>query len=417
MATGVRKRGSRAALPLGLLILLIDGYDLFVLGAVGPSLLAYKPWGASPATLGLLASITALGGAFGAVAAGWAGDRWGRRTPMVLSLAWASAWMLLSAFAPTVGVFAATRFATGLGLGALIPLVLAFVTDVAPERHRSLHVGTALTGVAFGGLAAALLGRAVLPQLHFQWLFLAGAIPIVLLPVVWRVVPREVPSTASAADPVTTAEVSTHRAAQLFTPQHRRATLLFWAASFLGLVLVYGLSTWLPTLMVKAGYDLSSSLEFLITFNIGAIVGTLVVTAIADRGYLKPTTVVCFLLAGVAMFALSTPQPRWLLLLLSAVAGLGALGTQNLVNSYVARYHAPRIRGTALGFSLGIGRLGAIAGPSYLVLVTTLIVIPKAGFYAFVAPAVIGAIAIACIPTRVAVPAPTPVTVTGGLPA
>ncbi len=77
MATGVRTRGSRAALPLGLLILLIDGYDLFVLGAVGPSLLAYKPWGASPATLGLLASITALGGAFGAVAAGWAGDRWG----------------------------------------------------------------------------------------------------------------------------------------------------------------------------------------------------------------------------------------------------------------------------------------------------------------------------------------------------
>lgn len=62
------------------------------------------------------------------------------------------------------------------------------MTDVAPERHRSLHVGTALTGVAFGGLAAALLGRAVLPQLHFQWLFLVGGIPIALLPVVWRVV-------------------------------------------------------------------------------------------------------------------------------------------------------------------------------------------------------------------------------------
>jgi len=380
-------------------ILFIDGYDLFVLGTVGPSLLHYQPWGATPATLGLLGSVTALGMPIGAIAAGWAGDIWGRRTPMTVSLAWISIWMLLSSLAPTLWLFGATRFATGIGLGALIPLVVAFVTDWAPPARRSLFGGIALTGVAFGGLAASLLGRAVLPELHFQRLFLIGAVPLLLTPLVWRLVPREVPAADPEASPP---EGATERraAAQLFVPGYRLPTLLFWAATFLGLVLVYGASTWLPTLMVSAGYDLSSSLEFAITFNLGAIIGTVLVTPIADRGHLKVVTVICFLLAAVAMLTLSTPQPRWLLLAMSALAGLGALGTQNLVNTYVARFYPPRIRGTALGFSLGVGRLGAIAGPSYLAAATVLIAIPDAGFYAFVVPAVIGALVIAVLPSR-----------------
>jgi len=402
-------RRSIACLALGLIVLLVDGYDIFVLGTVGPSLLAYEPWGATPATLGLLGSVTALGMPIGAITAGWAGDLWGRRAPLTISLGWVSVWMLLSAVAPTVGLFAATRLGTGIGIGALVPLVVAFVTDWAPYERRSLFVGIALTGVAFGGLAASLIGRAVLPGLHFQWLFLAGSVPLLLVPVVWRVMPRTVPRAdpEATADPVIASSDNDtpNKAAQLFAPGFRRATVLFWTATFLGLVLVYGASTWLPTLMVKAGYDLSSSLEFAVTFNLGAILGTVVVTLIADRGLLKPITVVCFLLAAVAMFTLSTPQPRWLLLTMSALAGLGALGTQNLINSYVARYHPAHIRGTALGFSLGVGRLGAIVGPSYLAAVTVLITFPGAGFYAFIVPAVIGAATIAAIPSRAKAPA------------
>jgi AAHS family benzoate transporter-like MFS transporter len=403
VATHPFPRRAAAGLALGVSVLFIDGYDLFVLGTVGPSLLHYQPWGATPATLGLLGSVTALGMPIGAIAAGWAGDVRGRRAPMAVSLAWISVWMLLSALAPTLWLFGATRFATGVGLGALIPLVVAFVTDWAPPARRSLFGGIALTGVAFGGLAASLLGRALLPELPFQRLFLIGAVPLLLTPLVWRLVPRAVPATeADASGRAAAGPVS-----RLFAPGYRLPTLLFWAASFLGLVLVYGASTWLPTLMVNAGYDLSSSLEFAITFNLGAIVGTVVVTPIADRGYLKPVTVTCFLLAAVAMLTLSTPQPRWLLLAMSALAGLGALGTQNLVNTYVARFYPARIRGTALGFSLGVGRLGAIAGPSYLAAVTVLVTIPDAGFYAFVVPAVAGALVIAVLPARAGIRAPS----------
>ena len=137
-------RRSIACLALGLIVLLVDGYDIFVLGTVGPSLLAYEPWGATPATLGLLGSVTALGMPIGAITAGWAGDLWGRRAPLTISLGWVSIWMLLSAVAPTLGLFAATRLGTGIGIGALVPLVVAFVTDWAPQARRSLFVGIAL---------------------------------------------------------------------------------------------------------------------------------------------------------------------------------------------------------------------------------------------------------------------------------
>ncbi|GJF32424.1 MFS transporter [Kitasatospora sp. NE20-6] len=384
------------AVALGLVILCIEGYDLFVLGTVGPSLLAHPGWGVTPSTLGLLGSLTALGMPFGSIAAGWAGDLYGRRAPMAVSLTWLSLCMLLSAMAGDLPLFAATRFLAGVGIGALIPLVTAYVSEAADPARHSLHVGTATTGLAIGGIVTGIVGRALLPRWDFHALFLFGVVPLLLVPVVLRLVPARLSGGTPAAPkphgPGTAPQrPPANRVGQLLTPRYRRATLLFWAATFSGLVLVYGASTWLPTLMIKAGYDLSSSLEFAIAFNVGAVVGTLSAALIADRGLLKAATVVSFLLAAVAMITLSTPQPRAVLLLASGVAGAGALGTQALVNIFVARAHPAHLRGTALGFSLGVGRVGAIVGPSYLAAATALVGSPEAGFYAFVVPAVLGA--------------------------
>ncbi|MFI8908719.1 MFS transporter [Streptomyces albidoflavus] len=142
--------------------------------------------------------------------------------------------------------------------------------------------------------------------------------------------PAPAPLTRTAAEPAP--GPSANRLRALLAPGRRRTTLLFRTATFAGLVIVYGASTWLPTLMVDSGYDLSSSLEFSIAFNVGAVLGTLAAAVVADRGFLKAATVTSFLCAAVAMITLSTPQPRPVLLLASAVAGCGALGTQALVD-------------------------------------------------------------------------------------
>ena len=408
--SATRSQRGLSFLVLGILVLLFDGYDLFVFGAVAPILLQYEAWNVTPALVGLIGSLPPLAMPLGAIAAGYAADVYGRRLPMMVSLTWISVTMFASFVAPSLGFFMATRLAAGLGLGALVPLTVAFVSDWAPAGRRTLYTGAALTGIAGGGLIASFIGRALLPGVQFQWLFLFGCLPLVLLPLVWRVLPSSVTEREFAASAGSTtvepavAEPGSGRQPsklrQLFAPGTAGTTLAFWAATFLGLVLIYGASTWLPTLMVNSGYDISSSLEFAITFNIGAIVGTLLAALVADRWSLKWVTVACFGVALISIFVLSTPQPRFLLLVMAAFMGLGALGTQNLINAYVAIFYPAPLRGTALGFSLGVGRLGAIVGPSYLAAVVVLVSNPDAGFYAFMVPALLGALVVALIPAR-----------------
>ncbi|MFI6521491.1 MFS transporter [Spirillospora sp. NPDC050679] len=410
-AAPARPGRQRAVLLLSCLILFVDGYDLFSLGTVGPSLLHYKPWGADHATLGMLGSVTALGMPAGSMLAGWAADRWGRRVPMAAAVAGISLAMLAAAAAPGLGAFAAARFATGVGIGALAPLVGAFVTDGAPPRRRTLHLSIAMGSLGVGGIASSLLGRLLLPEAHFQTLFWVGVIPIVTVPLIWRLVPAAPPGRGHAD------AGGGRRIARLFTPADRRATLVFWAAAFMSMALVFSTTAWLPTVMMKSGYDLGSALEFSIAFTAGATIGGVALSPLADRGHLKKITLGCFALAAVALFVLSTPQPRPLLLAVSALAGLGSLGCQNMVIACMTAWYPARLRGTGLGFGLGVGRLGAIAGPGYLAAVTSLASSSRAGFFAFMVPAVLGAAVVALLPRQAPEPEDAPAAEPAAVPA
>ncbi|MEU8798565.1 MFS transporter [Spirillospora sp. NPDC048819] len=381
-------RSQVRVLVVACLILFVDGYDLFTVGTIGPSLLRDPSWGATGSTLGTLGAATALGMPLGSVLAGSGADRWGRRTPMVVAVTWISATMLVSAIVPNLNSLVAVRFCTGIGIGALVPLVSAYVTDGAPARRRTLHLAIALGSMGVGGAASALLGRLILPGHHFQTVFLIGALSIILVPFIWSIVPANAVGRTSERERMTS----------LFVPSSRRATVLFWIAAFMSMALVYSTTAWLPTVMIKNGYNLNSSLEFLIAFTIGASFGSMAMAVFADRGYLKFVTFGLFALSAVAMLVLSSNQPRPLLLVVSALAGLGSLGCQGMVIAYISAFYAKRNRATSLGLALGVGRIGAIVGPLYLSVVTATIASPRAGFYGFMVPAIFGAVAVVFLP-------------------
>ncbi|MFC4911791.1 MFS transporter [Actinomadura gamaensis] len=401
-------------LALACLVLFIDGYDLFALGTIGPSLLHDRSWGAAPSTLGTLGSVTALGMPIGSVLAGWTADRWGRRVPLAVSVAWISASMLVAALAGNLTQLGASRFLTGVGIGALAPLVSALVSDGAPPKRRTLHLAVALGSIGVGGAASALLGRSLLPEHPFQTLFWIGVLPVVLVPFIWLTVPAGRPGVRrpeanrpEAGRPEAErleagrpeAERPARRpVAELFTPAARRVTILLWLATFMSMALVYSTTAWLPTVMMRNGYNIGSSLEFMIAFSVGASAGGLAVSLLADRGHLKLVTLGTFALAALALLTLSSNQPRPLLLVVSALAGLGSLGCQNMIIACMSAFHPPHLRGTGLGVGLGVGRLGAIVGPSYLSAATALVSSPRTGFVAFMIPAVLGAAIVALLP-------------------
>ncbi|WP_432181622.1 MFS transporter [Streptomyces sp. NBC_00063] len=394
----VRPGRRSAILILSGFILFIDGYDLFALGTVGPSLLRHDEWHVTAGTLGTLGSATALGMPVGSMLAGWLGDRYGRRRPLTLFLSLISAAMLLAALAPNLGTFAVARVLTGLGIGALAPLVGALVTDHAPTARRTLSIAAVMACVGIGGTVSALLGRLLLPQTPFQWIFAMGGLPLLLLPFVWRLLPASDGPGIATGEPRAAAHAEPARPIELLAPGRRWTTLVLLLAAFMSFVLIYSTSTWLPTVMIRSGYDLASAMEFSIAFTLGAAVGSVLLSLLGDMGHLRAVTVGGFLIGAAGLLALSTHQPRPLLLLLSALAGVGSMGTQSLVVACMASHYPPALRATGMGFTLGIGRVGAIAGPTYLSAATALITSPRAGFYAFSLPAVLGAIAVLLLP-------------------
>ncbi|MEI8407436.1 MULTISPECIES: MFS transporter [unclassified Kribbella] len=415
-ATTARSRAGLWVVAICFVTIVFDGYDLIVYGAVVPSLLKNPDWHLTAAQAGAIGSYALTGMVIGTLLVGALTDIVGRRRIMFASIIWFSLAMGATALAPNPEVFGFLRFVTGLGLGGVVPTAIALTVEYAPPHRRNFNNALMFSGFSLGGVLAAVLAINLVPTQGFRIMFWIGMAPLVLvLPLAWKYLPESVSflqargrhdeAAALAAkygvqpEPVAAETSSKWSAlAVLFGRKHLAATILFGAASFFGLLLVYGLNTWLPQIMRQAGYPLGSSLRFLLVMNVGAIVGALVASTLADRLGSKVVTTVAFALAACSIYALSVNPASFALYLLIAIAGLGTVGTQILVNGYVATHYPAGSRATALGWSLGVGRLGAIVGPLFGGWVLDSGLSLDWNFYGFAVPAVLGALVIAAVP-------------------
>ena len=150
--------------------------------------------------------------------------------------------------------------------------------------------------------------------------------------------------------------------AGLFT-SYPLATFLLGLMSATGLMLVYSLNTWLPELMLRAGFNAQGSLSFLLVLNGGAVVGALMGSKVADRFGAKLVVAACFALGALAILLLTAGFPLGMLLAVVAVVGLGTSGTQTLIYGLVANFYRTNVRGAGVAWCAGFGRLGGVGGP------------------------------------------------------
>ncbi|WP_425471226.1 MFS transporter [Xylanimonas allomyrinae] len=125
----------------------------------------------------------------------------------------------------------------------------------------------------------------------------------------------------------------------------------------------YGLGTWITNLLQIAGYDLAQALVITLTLNLGAVAGSIVTAWAGDRFGTVPTGVVAAAIAGAALLVLLTHPPLAIVYVAMVLAGVGTHGTQCLIIAAIATYFPDRLRGTALGWGLGVGRIGAVLAP------------------------------------------------------
>ncbi|NNG38332.1 aromatic acid/H+ symport family MFS transporter [Flexivirga sp. ID2601S] len=376
----------------------LDGYDLVVLGAVIPTLTHSGDLGFTSESLTTAATLGLAGVGIGAVLTGPLADRFGRRNNLIASIAWFSVLTIALVFAPNVTVFIVLRFLAGLGLGACLPTALALISEHAGNARPSGAMTRMMTGYHVGAVITALLGLFVIDQFGWRAMFLiGGAAGLLVVPVMWVKLPEsEAYQQRKRADAVRVRPSEVVRGRLLWV------SLGLWVASFMGLLLVYGLNTWLPKIMESAGYSVQAGIGLLLTLNLGGVLGLLIAGRIADARGQKQTVLLWFGTAAVVLALLSIKlQASALVYAAVLLAGIFVFSAQVLVYAWVSQLYPTAVRGTALGMSAGIGRIGAIVGPSLGgALVSAGIAYPW-GFYAFGTAAAIAVGALALVPSRV----------------
>jgi AAHS family benzoate transporter-like MFS transporter len=370
--------------------LVFDGYDLVVYGTVVSTFLRDPSHigTVTPAIAGVLGSYALVGVLVGALLAGSVGDILGRRKVMLISYAWFSVGMGLTAMTTTSSMFGWLRFFTGLGVGALVATTAALVSEYAPKGKKNLINAITYGGVPMGSLLAALLAMFLLPSIGWRGLFWVGALPMVtLLPLAYFKMPESVAWLASrgrleearALSERTGVEIPTAEAtpaggtvsvtegkagyAGLFGGTYVFPTIILGLMSATGLMLVYSLNTWLPELMLRAGFNAKGSLSFLLVLNGGSLLGGLAASRAADRFGPRPVVACSFAIGAASLVLLTLGFPLAALLAIVAVVGLGTSGTQTLIYGFAANYYRTNVRGAGVAWCAGFGRLGGVGGP------------------------------------------------------
>ena len=405
--------------PLCWLAVALEGFDLVVLGVVLPALLKEPGWGLTPNTASLVSVVGLVGVMVGALAVGTISDYIGRRQTMLWTVISFSVLTLLCAFAPNPWIFGLLRFLAGLGLGGVLPTALALINEYASRGRGGTATTNMMTGYHVGAVLTALLGIFVIESFGWHWMFIVGALPaLVLVPLMWRYLPESaaflrvragVAGRAATRD-ATRAAPRTNPVGTLFHHGLGRSTLAFWITSFMGLLLVYGLNTWLPQIMKSAGYQLGAALALLLVLNAGGVAGLLFAGRVSDRVGNRRATIVWFALAALFLALLSVKLPGVGIYVSVFLAGVLVFSSQVLVYAYVGHVYPASARGTALGTASGVGRAGAISGPLIGGWLLTLGLAYPWGFYIFAVVAAIGAACVALVNRNPAPDEPLPLT-------
>jgi AAHS family 4-hydroxybenzoate transporter-like MFS transporter len=369
------------------LIVFLDGLDTAAMGFIAPAL--SQEWGIDRASLGPVMSAALIGMVFGALGSGPLADRFGRKGVLVGAVLVFGGFSLASAYATNVDQLLVLRFLTGLGLGAGMPNATTLLSEYTPERLKSLLVTSMFCGFNLGMAGGGFISAKMIPA--YGWhslLVIGGVLPLLLALVlmVWLpesarflvvrnrgtdkirqtlspIAPQVVAEAGSFCVPEQKAVAARSVFAVIFSGTYGLGTMLLWLTYFMGLVIVYLLTSWLPTLMRDSGASMEQAAFIGALFQFGGVLSAVGVGWAMDRYNPHKVIGIFYLLAGVFAYAVGQSLGNiTVLATLVLIAGMCVNGAQSAMPSLAARFYPTQGRATGVSWMLGIGRFGAILG-------------------------------------------------------
>ena len=375
---------------------MLDGMDVLAISLAAPVL--SQDWEIPATMLGRVFSAALFGMALGSIFLAPLADVIGRRKLIVLCLSVITVGMIGTTFAQTMPQLYALRFVTGLGVGGILASMATMSAEFSPRRNRNLLVTFVQAGYPVG---AAVLGIIVvegnmLPSYGWPSVFLlAGVLTAIVLPMVALWMPESLEFLLKRQPPGALASVNrilqrmghepidelpaipeSERSrgglaalvagvAALFSAEHRRTTILLWVAFFMAFGTLYFLLSWVPQLSRNAGLPLDRAIYASVVLNLSAFFGMVSLGYLSDRFGLKRIIIAWLVLAAVLMSMFEVFASP--LMILVAIGLIGFTMEGGFIGIYVAaaRTYPTLIRNTGVGWAIGAGRTGAIAGPIF----------------------------------------------------
>lgn len=367
------------------LVVLLDGFDTAAIGFIAPAI--RSTWQLSASDLAPLFGAGLLGLTAGALLCGPLSDRFGRKYVIIFCVALFGFFSLLSAFSTSLEMLIALRFLTGLGLGGAMPNTITMTSEYLPTRRRGALVTMMFCGFTLGSALGGVVSAQLVALIGWHGiLVLGGVLPLLLAVALIRMLPEsprwlirnQKPQAVIAKnigaitgeryentqfwldEPVSNQKSSIR---QLFVGRQLPITLMLWVVFFMSLLIIYLVSSWMPTLLNNRGIDLQHASWVTAAFQVGGTLGALLLGVLMDKFNPYRVLALSYLLGAVciAMIGLSG-DGLWFMALAIFGTGIGVSGSQVGLNALTATLYPTQSRATGVSWSNAIGRCGAIVG-------------------------------------------------------
>ncbi|MFM0220724.1 MFS transporter [Paraburkholderia dipogonis] len=353
------------ALVVCFLVIVLDGFNTTSISFVVPRLAG--DWGLAPARFTPVFVATNIGAAIGFMISGPLAQRFGNRVVGLTSVVLFGGGTLVTMFAADVVSLSATRLIAAIGLGGALPIAITASASIIGPKHKVAASLLVTTGMSVGAVIGGVTGGPLMSEFGWQSIFVVGgALPFVLVPVFFRILPAE-GKAAVSGEAVRTANPFK----LLFKDGLGLYTCLLWAFSFLIFTDVYALLFWLPTLLPTFGFTSDHASVGMAAFSVGGLAGNVLMTVavammtIAGRLRLKSALALggVLMILSIGVLSQITVAPG-IALVLIAVIGAGLVNGIMGQTALAVSFYPTEIRATGVGWGHAIGRVGSFVGPA-----------------------------------------------------